>query len=80
MRGDSSSSVLWPGERARLRTGALQMSGCEAYPPHPTPTPHPLLLLLFQANEQLDLGRVNTQGWVNFVRGFPIIQVIWACQ
>lgn len=60
MGGDKCLNVLWPCEHAQLGTGALQMSGCEALLP-------PLLLLLFQASEQHDLGRVNTQGRVNFV-------------
>lgn len=56
-------------KHAQIRTGALQMSGCD--PPHPH---------LLQPNDQHDLGSVNTKAGVNSASGLPIIQAIKACQ
>lgn len=57
-------NVLWFGYHAQLGTGALQMSGCEAYFPPP-------FLPLFPANEQHDWGRVNTRAGLILYEGFP---------
>lgn len=60
-------------KRAQFGTGALQMSGCEAWfsPPQQQQQHHHhhshLPLDPSRANEQHDLGKVNTQGRVNFV-------------